>query len=102
MFNLCPKKFKARCCVGNLTKEQKLRIASESCMVGGGLSLIGAVATWIAGSKVGNRAEAQRLGIFIGLWVPSLLLTASYLTRKADDEAMSRYDEDVPFFEEVM
>lgn len=102
MFKLCPKKIQARCCFRHLSKEQKLRIASESCMIGGGLSLVGAVATWMAGGRGENRAETQRLGIFIGLWVPSLLLTASYLTRKADDEAMSKYDEDAPYFEESM
>lgn len=73
-------------------------------MVAGGVSLLGSIGAWMSGRGQGaKQAGAERLGIFIGLWVPSLLLTAAYLTRKADDEAMrsSDYDE-VPFFEELM
>lgn len=47
-----------------------------------GVSLVAAVATWAGGG-----ASRERLAIFIGLWVPSLLLVGAYLTRKADDEA---------------
>lgn len=69
-----------------------------------GASLAASVLTWkVAGGRadMGRRAEGERLGIFIGLWVPSLLLLAAYLTRKADDEALSGR-EYTPFYEEPM
>ncbi len=89
------------CTLRSLSRAQKLRLASEACIVGGGLSLVGAVATWASGAWKADKAGTERLGIFVGLWVPSLLLLGSYLTRKADDEAVLEREE-VPFFEESM
>lgn len=72
-------------------------------MVAGGLSLLASVAIWMRGSGGEGKAGAERLGIFVGLWVPSLLLTASYLTRKADDEALGNSDfDEASYFEELM
>jgi hypothetical protein len=100
----CPFKFLSRFCprkLSGLTREQKLRVASESCVAGGAVSLAASVLVWIGAGRGEARARGERLGIFMGLWVPSLLLTAAYLTRKADEEAISRQDE-IPFYEEFM
>lgn len=73
-------------------------------MVAGGVSLTASVLTWlIAKARSGSEAQAsgERAGIFIGLWVPSLLLAAAFLTRKADDAAAAAV-EDEPFLEEPM
>lgn len=73
-------------------------------MAAGGVSLAASVLTWVAAKTRPDhegQAAGERLGIFVGLWVPSLLLLASYLTRKAGDEALASR-EDEPFYEEPM
>lgn len=73
-------------------------------MAASGVSLVSSVLIWIKSAQLAeplDRANGERLGIFVGLWVPSLILMASYLTRKADDEAVA-CRQDVPFLEEFM
>jgi hypothetical protein len=62
--------------------------------------LLASFAAWVGGGR--DRAERQRLGIFIGLLVPSFILAGAYLTRKADDLEFLDYPEDLPFEEELM
>jgi hypothetical protein len=80
-----------------------LREASEICMAGGAAALIGSVLIWARGGSSGlaDKAGAERLGIFVGLWVPSLMLLSAHLARKADDAASAARDEE-PFPEELM
>lgn len=96
-------KIKSKCQMGGPSLERGLRLASESCVVGAGISLLLSVAVWAGGKNGGERAHSERLGIFVGLWVPSLLIMASYLTRKADNESISDDSSgEIPFFEELM
>jgi hypothetical protein len=72
-------------------------------MAGGAAALIGSVLIWARGGSSGlaDKAGAERLGIFVGLWVPSLMLLSAHLARKADDAASAARDEE-PFPEELM
>jgi hypothetical protein len=68
-------------------------------MIGGGVSLLASVAVWLGGGGRCDRSE--RKAIFVGLWVPSLILLSSYLTRKADEQSLADKD-DYHFMEELM
>lgn len=67
----------------NCIDKPTLRMLSEICFCLGLASVIGSVVTWFTASKE-NRAYGERFGIFIGLWVPSFLILANLLSRKAD------------------
>jgi len=101
MARFCPKNLLNRCRVQDLNCEQKWRAASEACVAASAISLAASVLVWLKSGCCKDRARSERLAIFTGLWVPSLLLASSYLTRKADDEALRSRD-DIPFFEETM
>lgn len=65
---------------------QNLQLAADICLVAGLISIIGSIVTWFAQSKSKSTdpAHAERFGIFVGLWVPSFLILANLLSRKAD------------------
>ena len=67
-----------------LTKEN-LKHLSDFSLVAGLLSIGASIATWVS-RKDEDRAHAERFGIFIGLWVPSLLILSNRLSRLAEEQ----------------
>jgi len=53
---------------------------SLACVVLGGASIVGSIATWAAakGEAPEDRAHAERFGIFVGLWAPTFLGLGSF------------------------
>jgi hypothetical protein len=64
----------------------KLRLLSDISLCLGFASIIISIVAW-ATAKRENQAHGERLGIFIGLWVPSFFILANRLSRKADELA---------------
>ena len=62
-----------------------LKLLSDVSLVAGLVSIAASIATW-GSNKDQDRAHAERFGIFIGLWVPSLLILSNKLARLADEE----------------
>ncbi len=58
---------------------------STACVLLGGASIVGSIATWASarGETVEERAHAERFGIFVGLWAPTFLILGDYLRRGA-------------------
>jgi hypothetical protein len=56
---------------------------SAACVLLGGASIVGSIATWAAarGEDAESRAHAERFGIFVGLWAPTFLILGDYLRR---------------------
>jgi hypothetical protein len=66
----------------NLNKEN-LRTLSDVALLAGLLSIVVSIGTWFS-TKEQDRSHAERFGIFVGLWVPSLLILSNRLSRAAD------------------
>jgi hypothetical protein len=64
---------------------QDLKHLSDISLVAGLLSIVASIATWVS-RKDEDRAHAERFGIFIGLWVPSLLILSNRLSRLAEEQ----------------
>jgi hypothetical protein len=67
-----------------LSKEN-LKFFSEVSLVAGLLAILASIFTWFS-TKDADRGHAERFGIFIGLWVPSLLILSNRLSRLADEK----------------
>ena len=67
-----------------LNKEDLQHLSAIS-LVAGLLSIGASIATWVS-RKDEDRAHAERFGIFIGLWVPSLLILSNRLSRLAEEQ----------------
>ena len=65
---------------------ESLRHLSGVSLVAGLVSIVASIATWVS-TKDQDRAHAERFGIFIGLWVPSLLILSNRLSRLAEEQA---------------
>jgi len=57
---------------------------SDACLVLGFLSIILSIVTWFTASRGSDKNQGERLGIFIGLWVPSFFILSNRLSRLAD------------------
>jgi hypothetical protein len=68
----------------NLNSEN-LKLISDVSLVAGLVSIVASIATWVS-KKEQDRAHAERFGIFIGLWVPSLLILSNRLSRLAEEQ----------------
>ena len=68
----------------NLSTEN-LRLLSDVSLVAGLVSIVASIATWVS-KKDQDRAHAERFGIFIGLWVPSLLILSNRLSRLSEEQ----------------
>ena len=64
---------------------QNLKLLSDVSLVAGCISIAASIATWFS-KKDRDRAHAERFGIFIGLWVPSLLILSNRLARLAEEK----------------
>ena len=66
---------------------ENLRHLSDVSLVAGVISIVISIATWFS-KKDQDRAHAERFGIFIGLWVPSLLILSNRLSRFAEEQEL--------------
>ena len=66
---------------------ENLRHLSDVSLVAGVISIVISIATWFS-KKDQDRAHAERFGIFIGLWVPSLLILSNRLSRLAEEQEL--------------
>ena len=64
---------------------ENLKQLSSISLVAGLVSIVASIATWVS-KKGEDRAHAERFGIFIGLWVPSLLILSNRLARLAEEQ----------------
>lgn len=62
------------------------RVLSTICFQGGLLSIFLSIGTWwyLQGDRGGDQAYAERFGIFVGLWAPTLLILSNRFDRYAD------------------
>ncbi len=62
------------------------RIASTICFQAGIASIILSIAIWwfMLGDDPEQQAHAERFGIFVGLWAPTLLILSNRFDRYAD------------------
>ena len=65
---------------------QTCRILSTICFQGGMLSIILSIGVWwfFRGNTPDEIAHAERFGIFVGLWAPTLLILSNRFDRYAD------------------
>ena len=64
---------------------EKLKHLSAISLIAGLVSIAVSIAIWLC-SKENDRAHAERFGIFVGLWVPSLLILSNRLSRLAEEQ----------------
>ena len=69
----------------NVVNAENLKTLSGISLAAGLLSIVASIATWVS-RKDEDRAHAERFGIFIGLWVPSLLILSNRLSRLAEEQ----------------
>lgn len=62
------------------------QILSNLCFQAGMLSILLSIATWwfLRDDDPAQAAHAERFGIFIGLWAPTLLILSNRFDRYAD------------------
>lgn len=62
------------------------RTLSTICFQAGILSVILSITIWwfLNGDEAETRAHAERFGIFVGLWAPTLLILSNRFDRYAD------------------
>jgi hypothetical protein len=65
------------------------RVLSTLCFQGGILSIVLSIWIWwflggSSGDEVEVKAHAERFGIFVGLWAPTLLILSNRFDRFAD------------------
>jgi len=65
--------------------KDSLKQLSDVSLVAGLISIVASIVTWVS-RKEQDRAHAERFGIFIGLWVPSLLILSNRLSRLAEEQ----------------
>lgn len=71
--------------MNTILNSENLKSLSGITLVAGLLSIAASIATWVS-KKDEDRAHAERFGIFIGLWVPSLLILSNRLSRLAEEQ----------------
>lgn len=62
------------------------RVLSTICFHGGLISILLSIGTWwyLLGIAPEDQAYAERFGIFVGLWAPTLLILSNRFDRYAD------------------
>jgi hypothetical protein len=66
----------------------RLGVPSDIAYGAGVLSILGAIAAWAIRNEK-NAANAERLGIFIGLWAPTFMIIGSGLQQQETQYGMA-------------
>src|ERR1700687_799958 len=66
----------------------RLGVPSDIAYGAGVLSILGAIAAWAIRNEK-NAANAERLGIFIGLWAPTFMIIGSGLQQQETQHGMA-------------
>jgi hypothetical protein len=61
-----------------------LRVVGDVCFLAGFASIVGSILAWGLRKGAGEHPEAERLGIFIGLWAPTFFILSNRFERYAD------------------
>jgi hypothetical protein len=61
-----------------------LKVLSDASLAAGFISILISILTWNS-KRDQDSAHAERFGIFIGLWVPSLLILSNRLSRLSEE-----------------
>jgi hypothetical protein len=61
-----------------------LRVLSDGCFLAGFASIAASIAAWGVKKGTDEDAEAERFGIFIGLWAPTFFILSNRFERYAD------------------
>lgn len=73
-------------------KNETLKWLSDVVLVAGFLSIAVSLISWFSkGSR--DRGHAERLAIFVGLWVPSLFALSHRLARAAEERGWDSLDQ---------
>ena len=64
--------------------KQHLYLAADLSLALGFVSILASIVAWFT-SKRDDVAHGERVGIFIGLWVPSFFILSNRLARKAEE-----------------
>ena len=64
--------------------KQNLYVLSDLSLALGFLSILASIIAWFT-AKRDDVAQGERVGIFIGLWVPSFFILSNRLARKAEE-----------------
>ncbi len=64
--------------------KQNLYVASDLSLALGFISILASIIAWFS-AKRSDEAHGERVGIFIGLWVPSFFILSNRLARKAEE-----------------
>ncbi len=62
-----------------VNKLRSLGVTSDALQIAGLASIGGSIVTWKFARSAGDRAHAERFGIFIGLWAPTFFTLANQL-----------------------
>jgi hypothetical protein len=65
--------------------KETLKLVSDISLAAGFLSIAASIISWFS-KRAGDRAHAERFGIFVGLWVPSLFALSHRLARAAAEQ----------------
>ena len=66
----------------------RLGVPSDIAYGAGVLSILGAIAAWAIRNEK-NAANAERLGIFIGLWAPTFMIIGNGLQQQETERGMA-------------
>ena len=64
--------------------KHSLYVASDLSLALGFVSILASIIAWFT-AKRDDEAHGERVGIFIGLWVPSFFILSNRLARKAEE-----------------
>jgi hypothetical protein len=70
-------------------KPAQLKLLSNLCFILGFASILGSIAIWFltGGQAPDTQAHAERFGIFVGLWAPTLFILSNRFDRYAEKAA---------------
>jgi len=70
-------------------KANQLKLLGHACFVLGFASILGSIAIWYltGGTTEGEKAAAERFGIFVGLWAPTFFILSNRFDRYEERDA---------------
>jgi hypothetical protein len=58
---------------------RKWKLNSDSLYIAGFVSIAASILTWARAKAIGDKAHAERFGIFVGLWAPTFMALGNAL-----------------------